>query len=105
MRPGWCRNAAIKRISKACVEALKRAGRRKVLIWGSASAKIMGDSFLGGQRQLLLTVNLPSMRLTAEESLSLRITILGTKVQRNFKTGASGSEADVHTQTGWDSSV
>ncbi len=30
------------------------------------------------------------MRLTAEESLSLRITILGTKVQRNFKMRRPG---------------
>src|SRR4051794_30450860 len=71
MRPGWPRKAAIKRMSKVAVDNGRPAGRRNVLIWGRASAKIMGDSFLGGRGRLLLIVTLPTKRTEAKESFSL----------------------------------
>src|SRR5215471_3880280 len=63
--------AAMKRTNRARVEVARRAGRRNVLILGSASAQITAGLLAGWLRAMaVLTITLPGHRATWEESLS-----------------------------------
>src|SRR5262245_41512429 len=85
MRPAWWQKAAISRTSRAQVQALRRAGRRKVLIRGRASVKIMRDSFHGG-RGWPVTNHHSTGRPDRLEGVSFVVHCpTDTKVERNFK--------------------
>src|SRR5438093_2477850 len=89
MRPGWCRKAMRSRMSKREVVALRWAGRRKVLILGSVSAKIT-EGLLPRQRMGVVTFH-STGRPERGKGVSFRSHDgTDTNVERNFKTGASG---------------
>src|SRR5271155_3373063 len=89
MRPGWCRKAAMSRMSRTQLEAVRAAGRRKVLILGSVSAKIM-EGLLPRQRIGVLTFHSTGRPGRSEGVSFLSHHQTDTKVERNFKTCASG---------------
>src|SRR5437660_1538653 len=90
MRPGWCRKATMRRMSRRELEAVRVAGRRKVLILGSVSAKIM-EGLLPGQRIGVLTYHSTGRPERREGVSFLSHDNTGTNVERNFKTRKRGS--------------
>src|SRR5205823_1507092 len=92
MRPTWQQKAATRRRSNPAVAADRPAGRRKVLILGSASVKITRDSF-PGSRAMVVRYHHSSEQSGCREGVSFFAhKNTDTNVERNFKTFASGSE-------------
>src|SRR5262245_31913839 len=96
-RPRWQTKAATSRTSRAAVAAWRRAGRRKVLIRGRASAKITGG-LLPRQRTVVVhrhTTGRPGRR---EGVSCFAHNPTGTNVERNFRERQRGPLADA---SGW----